>query len=939
MKHRAAPKTRKSFRTAAIAALVTAGIGSAGIWYLAQESTLISGAKYVVRHMDGRLEIVEISGSLLSNIRVKALKYTDKFGTVAINDAEMKWRPARLLLGQVAVGAMTANTVSVSLLKTDEERKPPESLRAPMSFAVTDFRIGTLTVRQDESIHEVRDIHAAFSGNRKRLAGEVKSLATQWGHLKGELKVGANHPFDLDGAISLTSLEQDVYKVKVGLGGSLMNAEATVDAKGRDADATAKLAVAPYDKQPLTFLEFAAKNFDPHAWSAGAPTAALGGHGRIVTDANRNLTGGIVLDNTKPGTIDEKKLPFAQLAANVEGNAERLAFPQVKLDLASAGVFSGGGEWRDGALDLKLRTQRLDLRGLQKRLHKTQLAGELALGGDAETQRVRLNLAQGAYRVRLGAALSDGVVKISEAYAQARSAQLSGRGAVALNGQKTFTVNGQLRDFDPSQFGAYPAQRINSRFAFKGSLNPVIQVAADVSVSESTLFGLPATARGTFRSTRGDRPDVAVNLSLSVGRTHATAKGTMRDPANMESMDLNLTLAGASLEELYKIAKVPLPPSPPYRIQGRLLHSGKVWELRQFAGTVGESDLSGTFVVDRGPSPQFMKANLTSNRLDLADLHGFIGAEKTPGGKVAVPDPNRVLPTSPYNLEKLKAADADIHFRGKRVVTEKLPVDNMNARLIIKGGIARLAPLDFGVAGGKLISDITLDGRNPVIASRADMRIDSVQLGQLMPKLESAKNSIGEIDGRVRLTARGNSIAAMLGSANGDTVVAMGEGEFSDLMLRLSNLDLANTLLVLMRGDKTIRMRCGVAELAFENGVMRPRQFVIDTAHTTLYGEGSANFADETLDLKLVAKAKDASLMSLRGPIEVRGTFAKPSPMPDMTNLALRGAAAIALGVLMPPLAVLPFVQLGSKQEVHCDPLLQTARQKIEAPRVATVGR
>ena len=287
----------------------------------------------------------------------------------------------------------------------------------------------------------------------------------------------------------------------------------------------------------------------------------------------------------------------------------------------------------------------------------------------------------------------------------------------------------------------------------------------------------------------------------------------------------------------------------------------------------------------------------------------------------------------------MKAADADIRVRGKRVVTEKLPVDNMNAHLVIKGGVARLAPLDFGVAGGKLVADITLDGTRAVIASRADIRMDSLELGQLMPKLKTAKASVGQMDGRVRLTAHGNSIAAMLGSANGDTVVAMGEGEFSDLMLRLSNLDVAHTLLVLMRGDKNIEMRCGVADLAFENGIMRPRQFVIDTAHTTLFGEGTANFANETLDLRLVAKAKDVSLMSLRGPIEVRGTFAHPSPMPDMKRLAARGVAATALGIVMPPLAVLPFIQLGSKQQVQCDSLVQTARQKIGEPRVAVAAR
>ena len=51
-------------------------------------------------------------------------------------------------------------------------------------------------------------------------------------------------------------------------------------------------------------------------------------------------------------------------------------------------------------------------------------------------------------------------------------------------------------------------------------------------------------------------------------------------------------------------------------------------------------------------------------------------------------------------LEKLKAADADIRFEGKEVMTERLPVNNMSTHLIVKAGVLTLSPLNFGVAGG-----------------------------------------------------------------------------------------------------------------------------------------------------------------------------------------------------------------------------------------------
>jgi hypothetical protein len=407
----------------------------------------------------------------------------------------------------------------------------------------------------------------------------------------------------------------------------------------------------------------------------------------------------------------------------------------------------------------------------------------------------------------------------------------------------------------------------------------------------------------------------------------------------MESMDLALTLAGGSLAELYRIIGVPLPKTPPYHLKGRLVQSRQVWELRQFTGAVGDSDLSGNFMVDRGRAPQFMKADLTSRRLDLADLAGFIGAEKTAPGKVATPQTARVLPDTPYSLEKLKSADADVRFEGKRVMTERLPIDDMSAHLYLRNGVLTLAPLNFGVADGKVISDITLDGTRPVIASRADVRVHALQLGKLLPRLKVAKASAGEVDGRVKLAGHGNSVAAMLGSASGDTSLVVAEGEVSDLLLRLSDLDLANTLLVLLRGDRKIPIRCMVADLEWNNGVVQPRRFVVDTQHTLLLGEGKANFKDETLDMRLVAKPKGKSLVSLRGPINVGGTFAQPSVRPDLRQLGARGVAAAALGAIAPPLAVLPFVQLGGGKDAPCGSLVQSARQQILSPPQQVVSQ
>ena len=114
---------------------------------------------------------------------------------------------------------------------------------------------------------------------------------------------------------------------------------------------------------------------------------------------------------------------------------------------------------------------------------------------------------------------------------------------------------------------------------------------------------------------------------------------------------------------------------------------------------------------------------------------------------------------------------------------------------------------------------------------------------------------------------------------------------------------------------------------------MRPRQFVFDTTHTMLVGEGKVDFSNESFDMRLVAKPRGKSLVSLRGPINVKGTFSHPSVMPDMKRLSARAAAAAALGVIATPFAALvPFMQFGANQDVQCGPLTQSAKQAIQQP-------
>src|SRR5947207_9413804 len=197
----------------------------------------------------------------------------------------------------------------------------------------------------------------------------------------------------------------------------------------------------------------------------------------------------------------------------------------------------------------------------------------------------------------------------------------------------------------------------------------------------------------------------------------------------------------------------------------------------------------------------------------------------------------------------------------------------MRATLELRDAVLKLAPLDFGVAGGHVASTLTLDARENLIRIGGDVTVRNIELNQVMPEIKPPKGSAGKMGGRARFSAKGNSVADMLGSSNGEVALISRGGDASKLAVVLTNLDLARAAQLLVRGDTSSDIRCIVADFVAEDGTMFARRLVMDTDVEKVVGDGSVDFARETYDLTLKAESKRPSLLALRGPIVVHGTF------------------------------------------------------------------
>lgn len=125
--------------------------------------------------------------------------------------------------------------------------------------------------------------------------------------------------------------------------------------------------------------------------------------------------------------------------------------------------------------------------------------------------------------------------------------------------------------------------------------------------------GLPTTLHargGALLSLRSVDHPYPIMASGMLGTTKASINAMLLDPLHLRGEQLTFQLEGTELALLFPIIGVPIPPTPAYKLAGFLDHNGDVWTFRRFKGTVGQSDIAGDFVVDRGNRPQMITANL-----------------------------------------------------------------------------------------------------------------------------------------------------------------------------------------------------------------------------------------------------------------------------------------------------------------------------------------
>ncbi len=420
---------------------------------------------------------------------------------------------------------------------------------------------------------------------------------------------------------------------------------------------------------------------------------------------------------------------------------------------------------------------------------------------------------------------------------------------------------------------------------------------------------------GSVLMLRDTEQPYPLDLNVSFGATKMTMKGTVQDPFKWTGANVDLTLSGPNLSDIYPLLGIPGPPTPPYTIVGKLEREPGLWKFVQSKWRVGESDLTGEVTIDERRKPEFLTAKLVSQKLVFEDLAPLVGA--TPARKTNVSPKQAqtqsqleasgdLFPNVPLHVEKIRAMNMDVTLDAKRVIAPPwLPVQALSFRVLIQDGNATVKPLTLSVLGGGAIAgELGIDARTDDPKVRASLRLTDIELRNFFRESRYFDATQGKIQGRVQLAGNGRSLAHVMGTANGHMAFALGGGSVSSLMVSLAGLQIFDALVLYVAGDNRIPIKCAVSRLNFQQGNVSFDRTLLDTQKSVLHVKGQLSLKSQAVQAEIDSDPKSFNLLDLHGAVMVQGKLRTPQ---------------ISLGRVIP----IPTPVFGSAKDVPCAGLTQ----------------
>ena len=561
-----APRKKRWPRNVAIGLALTAVLAGGALYYGGRETTLQLVAQKVASASGGKLTLTGVTGSLYGKMHIARAVFRTPEQVLTLDNIDIDWSPRQVLTGGIAIDQLYVASLRSETLKESPPSPMPDSLAAPFNIDVGDARIAKAVFVSKGAATEVDNIKFKLQGGKQNWTLRDASAATPFGLVAANASIGANRPFKLDGAGSLTQSQASAgaaaAQIKLKVGGDLNLAVLDATAQAGRAVGDGHFAIAPYAPIALRELRLNAKNVDPGFFNPSLPTADLSMAIAASVAENRDVTGSVNIVNDGPaGALDQQRLPLRTMRGALTGNLNAMHIADVLVDFGDAGKFTGSGgvQRKEGdaglpAADFTLHTDRLDVKQLYSAMKATKIAGDIRVTNKGETQTLVTSLVDAGMKLTASAALTNNVLTLVDARIAAGASTIALAGTLDLNQNKPFDIKANASKFNPASFGDFPKADINADIHGTGVLAevkphsatppeglPSWRVAADFALRPSRLFDQALSGKGKLNA---DATHISgIDAALALGQNRVTLNGAFGAPGEK----LNWRVAASDL--------------------------------------------------------------------------------------------------------------------------------------------------------------------------------------------------------------------------------------------------------------------------------------------------------------------------------------------------------------------------------------------------------
>lgn len=440
----------------------------------------------------------------------------------------------------------------------------------------------------------------------------------------------------------------------------------------------------------------------------------------------------------------------------------------------------------------------------------------------------------------------------------------------------------------------------------------------EASVS-ATYQGLPIEAKATLGALSSlVTPGRAYPVNADVTAAGATLKliGSVAEPFTGRGLDVNLALEGRSLTPIGALLGVSAPEKP-YHVTATLVGDADgLVMVKAVQATLGTSSLSGGGSFSLNGARPKVSATLALSPIDLSDLP----KTATKSGR-----DDRVFSKDPLPLSALRGVDADLTLTAETMKTSSVLLQKLSLHLLLDDRNLLIKPVAFDLDGGHVVGSLNLSTRQAPAVLGIDLDGRHLDLGKLLLQLSGTDLLTGQGDLTIVAHGSGDSVRTIMATLDGSTSLMMGHGVIKSRYVDLIGADVFREAFAWTQGKQDSKLTCMVSRFDIQHGLATSRDLLIDTSDVTILGTGTANLGTEQLDLELVPRPKETSLLNLAMPLDITGSFSAPILRPNRVAVAKNVAQDVATWI-NPLFALVPLVLDKDGDKNPCATALETRK-------------